>query len=95
MKITSVSFLKNNLSAQLKEVIAGESILITDRRQPIATLQPLGRADRDKAIVGLSSRGVVSPAGQALKVTEFLSRPRGESDGAGLTDAILQERENR
>jgi len=95
MKTTSVTSLKNNLSARLKEVIGGESILITDRRQPIATLQPLGRGDRDEALAGMCARGLVSPPGQALKMAEFLEHPRGESAGAGLTEAILQEREDR
>lgn len=45
MKTTSVTLLKNNLSAQLKEVASGETILITDRRKPVASLQPLAHGN--------------------------------------------------
>jgi antitoxin (DNA-binding transcriptional repressor) of toxin-antitoxin stability system len=94
MKTTSVTRLKNNLSAQLKEVVAGETILITDRRKPIATLQPLTSGEQGSEISGLCARGIVSPARKPLVVSAFLRQPRGECSG-GLSEVILEEREGR
>lgn len=94
MKTTSVTRLKNNLSAQLKEVVAGETILITDRRKPIATLQPLSSGEQGNALSGLCARGIVSPARKPLAVAALLRHPRGEA-GGGLTQVILEEREGR
>lgn len=93
MKTTSVTLLKNNLSAQLKEVATGETILITDRRKPIASLQPLAHGDVANDLSGLCTRGIVSPPQKALVVASFLKKPRAE--GVGLTPAILEEREER
>lgn len=94
MKTTSVTLLKNNLSAQLKEVASGEAILITDRRKPVASLQPLAHGDLADDWSGLSGRGIVSPPKKSLVVGRFLKHPRGESRD-DLTKAILEERAER
>jgi antitoxin (DNA-binding transcriptional repressor) of toxin-antitoxin stability system len=41
MKRSSVSYLKAHLSAELKAVQAGETVLVMDRDHPIARLVPL------------------------------------------------------
>jgi len=94
MKTTSVTLLKNNLSAQLKEVAAGETILITDRRKPVARLQPLSQADLTDDVSVLCALGVVSPPEAPLSVKSFLETPRAECRD-GLTPAILEERSER
>jgi antitoxin (DNA-binding transcriptional repressor) of toxin-antitoxin stability system len=94
MKTTSVTRLKNELSAHLKEVIAGETVLITDRRKPVATLQPLSHSAPLGDISGLCARGIVSPPGGRLSVSRFLKCPKAAGPG-GLTEAILEEREGR
>lgn len=94
MKTTSVTRLKNSLSAQLKEVASGETILITDRRKPVASLQPLVHGDLADDWSGLSARGIVSPPQKSLVMGRFLKCPRGESRD-DLTRAILEEREAR
>jgi antitoxin (DNA-binding transcriptional repressor) of toxin-antitoxin stability system len=94
MKTTSVTLLKNNLSAQLKEVAAGEAILITDRRKPVASLQPLTHGDLAGDWSGLAARGIVLPPQKSLVVSRFLEHPKGESRD-DLTKAILEERSER
>jgi antitoxin (DNA-binding transcriptional repressor) of toxin-antitoxin stability system len=42
MRRTSVSYLKAHLSAELKAVKAGETIVVVDRDHPVARLVPLG-----------------------------------------------------
>jgi antitoxin (DNA-binding transcriptional repressor) of toxin-antitoxin stability system len=94
MKTTSVTILKNNLSAQLKEVLSGETILITDRRKPIASLQPLMHGDLADEVWNLCTRGIVSLPGKPLEVDSFLQNPRAKAPD-GLTCAILEERQER
>ena len=94
MKTTSVTRLKNGLSAHLKEVLAGETVLITDRRKPIATLQPLTLGEKSGDILGLCARGIVSPPRRSLSVAKFLKQPKA-TGRRGLTDVILEEREHR
>ncbi len=94
MKTTSVTLLKNNLSAQLKEVASGETILITDRRKPVASLQPLAHGGLADDWLGLSARGIVSPPQKSLVLSRFLKHPRGGGRNY-LTSAILEEREER
>lgn len=93
MKTTSVTRLKNHLSAQLKEVAAGETILITDRSKPIATLQPLAHGGGGDDVSALCAWGIVSPPQKPLAVASLLKKPRGE--GVALTPAILEERAER
>jgi prevent-host-death family protein len=41
MKKSSVSYLKAHLSAELKAVQAGETVLVMDRNHPVARLVPV------------------------------------------------------
>jgi antitoxin (DNA-binding transcriptional repressor) of toxin-antitoxin stability system len=41
MKHTSVSYLKAHLSAELRAVQAGETVVVMDRDHPVARLAPL------------------------------------------------------
>jgi antitoxin (DNA-binding transcriptional repressor) of toxin-antitoxin stability system len=62
MKTVGVRELKNRLSEYLREVKAGESILVTDRGEVVAELAPPGRSAHDPKIPGglaaLARRGV-------------------------------------
>ena len=63
MKTVGVRELKNRLSEYLREVRAGESILVTDRGEVVAELSAPGRAAHDPAIpaglAALARRGLV------------------------------------
>ena len=45
MQRATISDLKSRLSAYLKKVRAGETILILDRNQPVAKLEPVSAKD--------------------------------------------------
>jgi prevent-host-death family protein len=45
MKTASISDVKNCFSAYIDRVRRGESVLITDRNQPVARLTPLASGD--------------------------------------------------
>lgn len=94
MKTTSVTALKNQLSARLKEVAAGETIVITDRRKPIGCLQPLAPGTADDRLAGLCARGIVSVPPRPLEDSEFFRKPKATCD-PGLTAAVIEERERR
>lgn len=89
-----MTLLKNKLSARLKEVIAGETIVITDRRKPIASLQSLEHGGTTDKLASLCSRGIVSLPVKSLSVADFFKEPRADSS-SGLSALILEEREGR
>lgn len=94
MKSTSVTSLKNSLSARLREVAEGDPLLITDRNKPVATLQPFHAGQQGAHLETLYARGVISPPKKALPLNEFLRQPKAASS-SGLTAALLEEREAR
>lgn len=93
MNTASVSDLKNNLSARLKSVIAGEPLVITDHRKPVAVVYPLEQELMDDHVRSLVAEGLVIPPRKRRKldVKAFLKLPKAEC-AAGLTEAILEER---
>jgi len=93
MKTASVSDLKNNLSARLKLVIAGEPLVITDHRKPVAVVYPIEQELMDEHVRSLVADGLVYPPRKhgKLDVKSFLELPKAECNAA-LTQAILEER---
>lgn len=94
MKTASVTDLKNNLSAHLKEVIAGEPLLVTDRKKPVAIFQSLGSRFFSERLSGLVASGVVSAPGRKLDLKAFFREPKGTAV-CSLSDAIAEDREAR
>jgi prevent-host-death family protein len=66
MKSATITEVKNQLSAIIDRVRAGESVIVTDRGQPVATIQPV-RADADDTarLARLERSGVVRPASKS------------------------------
>jgi prevent-host-death family protein len=87
----TISQLKNRLSAYLKKVRAGQSVLILDRDQPVAKLEPVpsGTAQDDKLArlerAGLIRRAESPPPLQALRET-----PPAAAES--VTEALIAER---
>ena len=94
MKSASVTELKNQLSAYLKIVTAGEPVLVTDRRKPIALLQPLSGDSWNERMAALVMEGVISPPQRVLSAREFLRAPRAKSENP-LTSAVIEDRDGR
>jgi prevent-host-death family protein len=62
MRSTNVSDLRNRLTQYLKEVRAGEEIIVRDRQRPIAKIVPFtiddeGQNDADLVAAGLMRKG--------------------------------------
>lgn len=95
MEKVSVSQLKDQLSAYLKKVRAGQTLVVTDRNKPIARLEPIGPSAGDsERIAELVRQGLVSmPKAPPLTIEE-IRRMRPVVPGARLLEALLEERES-
>lgn len=95
MKPVNVAELKNRLSHYLRLVRKGESLLVRDREQVIARIEPAGgggRAAGDEAewLARLEQQGVIR-RGRGRWTGDLLARrPRAEAD---VVAALLGERE--
>jgi prevent-host-death family protein len=76
--------LRQNLSRYLERVRAGEAFVVTDRREEVARLIPVG----DSTYADLAERfGATVPVG---RLEDVAARLRGSAP-AGTTDAFLAE----
>lgn len=94
MKTASISEAKNRLSAYIDLVRKGETVLITDRKVPIAQLAPLVRAadPKDEAwLQRLERKGLIRRA--LRKPPKKLPKPVKLAGGASVLEALLKERE--
>lgn len=89
----SISRLKDQLSAYLKKVEAGQTVIVTDRNKPIAQLtRVVAKEGDDERLERLVAQGIVTPPkGPRLDMKEFLKR-RPVIPDAGLLEALLEER---
>ena len=94
MRYESISIVKNNLSALVREVLQGETIVITDRGRPVARLEPMGElAESDARLQALIEDGLVSlPRKPADASVLDLPMPAVVA-GPSAVDYLLEERE--
>ncbi len=96
----TVSEAKNGLSAYLRRVRAGETVLVLDRTTPVARIVPVGRgadstggtneADDDARIARLERAGILLRRRAESPLTVLGSPLRAD---ARILDALLEERE--
>lgn len=93
MKTASVSKLKASLSEYLRQVKAGEEVLVTERGRPIAKLAPaVNQQTFPEHLVEMEKQGLIR-LGSGKLPKGFWNLPR-PNDPKGLTvKAVLQERE--
>jgi prevent-host-death family protein len=95
MKTANVAVAKNELSSLLRRVKRGETVVITERNQPVARLQPfVSLAGTDAVPAALYEAGILhAPAGRKLDAAAFLRSGRPAlARGRTLTEAVLAER---
>jgi len=90
MKRASVSELKNQLSRYLDYVRHGETVMVLDRKVPVAELRPISNADPKSKLVSLERKGLIR-RGSGRVPASFFSRTLGGKK-AGTLDALLEER---
>ncbi len=93
MKITSVAKLKASLSEYLRQVKAGEEVLVTERGKPVAKLVP---TDSSKALpehlCEMEKHGLVK-RGTGKLPKNFWDLPRPKDPKGLVRKAVLRERE--
>ena len=93
MKTATISEAKNGLSALLDQVKAGESVLITDRGIPVATLGPVAAVDDPTGRIQRLQRAGLLRVGTGKPPLDLLSQPVPKlPDGVSIVDAVLEER---
>ncbi len=91
MEKVTISQLKNQLSAYLKKVRAGESVLILDRNRPVARLESVEqRGPIDDRLAGLESEGLLRRATRPFP-KQLLNESPPEV-GESVLDALIEER---
>ena len=95
MKKASISYAKAHLSALLKRVREGQTVLITDRGAPVARLEPIVAFDADAHMRSLVERGIISPprVPPDKDWIRKLGPPVPLPPGVSLVDDVLAERE--
>jgi prevent-host-death family protein len=96
MKTAGIRELKNRLSAYIREVEHGETVLVTDRGRVVAELRPPGERERDATPGDLAYRrlveaGLLRPASRARKIRLADLPVFGLSRGTGQ-DLLDEER---
>jgi prevent-host-death family protein len=86
MTEVGVRELKSSLSQYLKRVRKGESIVVTDRGEPIARIIPVGIPE---GIARLMAEGRITWSGKPFRPPEKLVRPR---PGPPFSDYISEDR---
>ncbi len=93
MEQVNISKLKDQLSAYLKKVQAGETVLVMDRNTPIAHISPVHQAeDEADRIARLEAAGILLPPKGPPLTLEELKRLRVVAPGARVLEALLEER---
>ncbi len=91
MEKATISQIKDRLSAYLRKVRAGQTILILDRNRPVARLERVGGdAPADDRLTRLEQAGLLRRATHRLSV-ERLRAPARRTE-ASLLQALLEER---
>lgn len=88
----TISQLKNSLSAYLKKVRSGETVLVLDRNEPIAVLERVKPNERPEGrLARLEQTGIVkrSRTGRPLAALADTKPPKVKRS---IVDALLEER---
>jgi antitoxin (DNA-binding transcriptional repressor) of toxin-antitoxin stability system len=91
MKQAKVSDLKNQLSRYLDYVRNGETVLVLDRKVPVAELRPVSAKTSNGRIAALERKGIIRRGRGQFSAKFLKSLPAGNP--AGVVAALLDERE--
>jgi antitoxin (DNA-binding transcriptional repressor) of toxin-antitoxin stability system len=92
MEKATISELKNRLSAYLKKVRAGHTVLIFDRDQPVARLERVGGGERtDDRLTRLERAGLLRRASRPVNVKALKAQPAPRATRS-VVQALVDER---
>jgi prevent-host-death family protein len=92
MEKATISQLKNSLSAYLKKVRGGQTVLILDRNEPIAVLERINSNERPEGrLARLEKAGVIRRSRTARPI-EALGTTKLPKSKKSVLAALLEER---
>lgn len=95
MEKVSVSALKNSLSAYLRKVRAGQSVVIYDRDVPIARIERIESGGRGlDRLAKLRAQGLTRPPTRSLRARHLSTILKPLPRNTRLLDALRQDRED-
>jgi antitoxin (DNA-binding transcriptional repressor) of toxin-antitoxin stability system len=87
---TNISNLKNRLSAYLRKVRSGESVLVLDRNVPIARIERVSPPQAGERFARLESAGLIRRPSKPLPLKKLAgAMPHSR---ASVLEALLDER---
>lgn len=93
MHTSNIASAKSQFSRLIDLVKQGQTVMITERNKPVATLQPI-LTSSSAGLEALHASGLLTPPGKVLDVAAFFAAPRASLAAENsLTHAILAERE--
>lgn len=94
MKVVGITEAKNNLSALLDMVGAGEDVVIVDRGRPVARIESIARAypDPEGRAARLERAGVLAPSHGGSLASLVSDPPVRTASGTSVLAALLEER---
>ena len=96
MKMATITQTKNNLSALIHEAQRGETIIVLDRKKPVARIESIAPANDEEdaaRLDRLQREGILLKPRDTSLDGILNSRPRRIGKGAGAVHALCKERE--
>jgi antitoxin (DNA-binding transcriptional repressor) of toxin-antitoxin stability system len=91
MEKVTISQLKNQLSAFLRKVRAGKTIIVFDRNEPVARIERIrGELHPDERLSSLVKAGLVRRASHRVPIKTLQEKP--PSAKKSVVQALLEER---
>ncbi|MBI2358350.1 MAG: type II toxin-antitoxin system Phd/YefM family antitoxin [Deltaproteobacteria bacterium] len=91
MKQARVSDLKNQLSRYLDYVRNGETVLVLDRKVPVAELRPVTEKVSNGKLMNLERKGIIRRGSGRLPKKFFTAKLAGKE--ARVLEALMEERD--
>ena len=95
MKTAAVSELRARLGEFLRQVKAGNEVLITDRGKPVARLIPISGASAGKESLSLLEKQGLIKIGSGKLPKNFWKMSRAEDRQGLVLKALIEERRQR
>ena len=94
MRSANIADLRDHLTQYLREVRAGQEIVVRDRQRPIAKIVPLSVDGDEPEEAALVASGLMRKAERALP-RRFWSGRRAAVSARAAASAVSQDREER
>ena len=95
MKSVNIGTLKNELSAYLRYVRAGEEVIVRDRNVPVARIVPFRAADLTEEEAELVAKGILKLPEKEMDWDAFWALPRPEVSKEAMDEAIKWSKGDR